>query len=166
MKKFAALSALLFILLMPSAGRAQKVQLFGGYSYFRQDTSGGNANLNGWEASGTLKGRLLGFTADFSGHYGSPFGPSTSLQTFLFGPQLSIPLPIFSPFVHALVGGARESSGGLSDTAFATALGGGVDTHIAPFLSYRLFQVDYLATRFGSNTQNNIRVSTGIVIRF
>jgi hypothetical protein len=166
MKKIAALPVLLIVMLMPSAARAQKLQLFGGYSYFRQDNPAGKANLNGWEVSGALKGRVLGFAADFSGHYGSPFGPSTSLQTYLFGPQLSLPLPIFSPYVHALVGGARESSGGISDTAFATAIGGGIDTHIAPFFSYRLFQVDYLATRFGGSTQNNLRVSTGLVFNF
>jgi hypothetical protein len=166
MKRLAALSALLVVMLMPSAARAQKVQLFGGYSYLRQDTGAGKVNLNGWEASATLKNTWLGFTADFSGHYGSPFGPSTSVQTFLFGPQLSLPVPIISPYVHALVGGARASSGNSSDTAFAAAFGGGIDTHMAPFLSYRLFQVDYLATRFGGHTQNNLRVSTGLVIHF
>jgi len=166
MKKFAVFPGLLVLLLMPSAARAQKVQLFGGYSYLRQDTGADKVNLNGWEASATLKNTWLGVTADFSGHYGSPFGPSASVQTFLFGPQLSLPVPFVSPYVHALVGGARESSGNVSDTAFAAAFGGGIDTHIAPFLSYRLFQVDYLATRFGGRTQNNLRVSTGLVLHF
>ncbi len=166
MKKFAALPALLVILMLPSAARAQKVQVFGGYSYLRLDTGAGKVNLNGWEASATVKNTWLGLTADFSGHYGSPQGTSTSVQTFLFGPQLSLPVPFVSPYVHALVGGAREASGNFSDTAFAAAFGGGVDAHIAPLLSYRLFQVDYLATRFGGNTQNHLRVSTGLVIHF
>jgi hypothetical protein len=166
MKKLAALPVLLVILTLPSAARAQKIQVFGGYSYLRQDTGAGKINLNGWEASATIKNTWLGLTADFSGHYGSPFGPSASTQTFLFGPQLSLPVPIISPYVHALVGAAREASGNFSDTAFAASFGGGIDTHIAPFLSYRLFQVDYLATRFGGSTQNNLRVSTGLVIHF
>jgi hypothetical protein len=166
MKKFAAILGVAVAMLMPCAARAQKVQLFGGYSYLRQDTGAGKVNLNGWEASATLKNTWLGVTADFSGHYGSPFGPSASVQTFLFGPQLSLPVPFVSPYLHALVGGARESSGNVSDTAFAAAFGGGIDTHIAPFLSYRLFQVDYLATRFGGRTQNNLRVSTGLVLHF
>ena len=166
MKKFAALPALLVVMLMPCAARAQKIQVFGGYSYLRLDTGAGKFNLNGWEASGTVKNTWLGFTADFSGDYGSPQGASTSVHTFLFGPQLSLPLPVLSPYVHALVGGAREASGNFSDTAFAAAFGGGIDTHIAPLLSYRLFQVDYLATRFGGSTQDHIRVSTGLVIHF
>lgn len=164
MRKLVLVLALVAI--APCAARAQKIQIFGGYSYLHLDNPAGKANLNGWELSGTVKGRWLGLTADFSGDYGSPFGPSTSLHTFLFGPQLSIPFPVFSPFVHALVGGARLSSGGLSQTALTTAVGGGVDAHIAPFFSYRIFQVDYLATRFGSGTQNNIRVSTGLVFHF
>lgn len=164
MRKLVLLLALLAV--VPCTARAQSLQLFGGYSYLRLNAPGEKVNLNGWEASGTLKNSWLGMTADFSGDYGTTLGSSTSLQTFLFGPQLSLPLPVFSPFVHVLVGGARESVGGYSDTAFATALGGGLDTHVAPFLSYRLFQVDYLATRFGGNTQNQLRISTGIVIHF
>ena len=54
MKKFAVFPALLMLLLIPSAARAQKIQLFGGYSYLRQDTGAGKVNLNGWEASATL----------------------------------------------------------------------------------------------------------------
>lgn len=164
MRKLVFAAALL--LFAPGLARAQKVQLFGGYSFLRLDTGAGKANLYGWEASGTFKKSWLGFTADFSGHYGSPFGPSTSLNTFLFGPQLSLPVPVITPYVHALVGAARESTGNLSDTTFAAALGGGLDTRISPLLSYRLLQVDYVATRFGGNTQNHLRFSTGLVIRF
>ncbi|MDE3135531.1 MAG: hypothetical protein KGL59_03065 [Acidobacteriota bacterium] len=166
MKKFAVLLGLSIFILMPCAARAQKIQLFGGYSYLRQDTNAGKFNLNGWEASATVKNTWVGFTADFSGHYGSPQGTSTSLHTFLFGPQVSLPVPFVSPYVHALVGAARQATGNVSDTVFAAAFGGGVDAHIAPLLSYRLFQVDYLATRFGGSTQNNLRISTGLVIRF
>ncbi len=167
MKKLVLLLGLaMFGMLAPHGARAQAVQVFGGYSYLRLDTQPGNANLNGWEVSGTINGSWLGFTADFSGDYGSPFGPSTSLNTFLFGPQFSLPLPRVSPFVHALVGAARLSTGGASGTVFAGALGGGIDTKIAPFFSYRVIQVDYLATRFGGSTQNNLRISTGLVFRF
>lgn len=121
-KRLAASPALVIVpLLIPSAARAQKIQLFGGSSYLRQDTPAGTANRHGGERSGTLKGAWLGFTADFSGHCGTPFGPSRSLQRCRFGPQLSLPPPVFSARVHARVGGARESSGGFSDTALAAA---------------------------------------------
>lgn len=160
-------SVFLFLCLavLPATAHAQRVEVFGGYSYLRLD-AGGGVNLNGWNLSVNVKPRSwVGLVGDFAGHYGSPFGPSTSQHTFLFGPQISLPAAV-SPFVHALVGGARLSTGNASSTAFAAALGGGFDSHVAPFLSYRLFQVDYLLTRFGGSTQNDLRVSTGIVIRF
>jgi len=82
-----------------------------------------------------------------------------------------------SPFAHALVGvghqavGARTSKGDpvvvLSsiESAFATALGGGIDNHIASFLSFRAIQIDYVVTRFHSGAQNQPRGSAVIVVR-
>jgi opacity protein-like surface antigen len=52
-----------------------------------------------------------------------------------------------------------------SDTSFAYALGGGLDYHLIPLISWRL-EGDMVQTRFFSNTQNNVRISTGIVIHF
>lgn len=173
---------------------AQSVQLFGGYSYVRASVPETNTiacpgptcpitnstyhpNLNGWELSGTYKpGHLIGFTADFSGHYGSIGSSSTHLQTYLFGPTVSLPGPI-SPFVHVLVGVAHERvgegspGGGLitlptTGNAFAAAIGGGIDVKVMPFVAWRAIQVDYLATRFTPSTQNQPRISTGIVLRF
>jgi hypothetical protein len=158
----------LFFLISLSAhaqGLSDKVELFGGYSYLRFDSSP-QVNLNGWELSGQYKFTdWLGGVADFSGDYGSPFGTSTSLHTFLFGPQISWPARV-SPFAHVLFGGAHFDGGGVSDTAFATAIGGGIDTKITHGISWRIIQGDYLLTRFGSQTQNNARISTGIVFRF
>lgn len=138
-------------------------------------------NLNGYEFSAAYKILpFLGLKADFSGHYGTVAGSSSGhVQTYLFGPELAFPAKV-SPFVHALLGAGHQAvgsgtaaSGGVpveilssSDTAFATALGGGIDLHIAPFLSFRAIQMDYLVTRFRSGTQNQPRASTGIVLRF
>ena len=73
------------------------------------------------------------------------------------------------PFAQALVGAAHmsESASFLSssDTSFAYALGGGIDYHLIPLISWRV-QGDLLQTRFFSNTQNNVRISTGIVVHF
>jgi hypothetical protein len=52
------------------------------------------------------------------------------------------------------------------DTAFATAIGAGIDVKPFPFVSIRLFQFDYLLTRFGGNTQNQPRASVGVVLHF
>lgn len=153
--------------LLPGIARAQSLEVYGGYSYLRLDTQPGKVNLNGWEASAAVRAfPWVRLRADFSGDYGSPFGPTTSVHTYLFGPELALPAPVFSPFVHVLIGGATIKTDGASDTAFATAIGGGLDTKIAPMLSWRIVQLDYLASRFGGSTQNNLRLSTGIVFRF
>jgi len=40
------------------------------------------------------------------------------------------------------------------------------DVKVAPFVSVRLIQVDYLRTQLHGATQNQPRVSAGIVLRF
>jgi hypothetical protein len=143
--------------------RAQdKAELFGGYSYMRFVSS----NLNGWEISGQYKFLdWLGGVADFDGHYGSIHGIGTSTYTFLFGPQISLPSRV-SPFGHLLLGGARNSTGGFGSSSFSMALGGGLDAELTDAINWRLVQVDYLLTQFGGGSQNNFRLSTGILIRF
>jgi opacity protein-like surface antigen len=73
----------------------------------------------------------------------------------------------FRPFAEAMigVGHVNVNSGGGSDTSFATALGGGLDYKIIRPVAWRL-QGDYVTTRFFGATQNNVRLSTGIVLRF
>jgi len=163
------LSLLLGLLCLVSfSARAQesdKVELFGGYTYERFNGSP-NSNLNGWELSGQYKfNDWLGGVADFDGHYGSPAGPSASVHTFLFGPQVSWPARV-SPFAHVLIGGAHFSAGGASDTSFSTAIGAGIDTKIVGGVYWRIIQGDYVMTRFFNSRQDNGRLSTGIVFRF
>src|SRR6267378_2120638 len=78
---------------------------------------------------------------------------------------LSWPAPI-SPFVHVLAGIGRIRTAGISDSSFSAAIGGGFDMHLAPFISWRIFQADDVVTRFFGGTQNNARFSTGLVFRF
>jgi hypothetical protein len=81
------------------------------------------------------------------------------------------PVGEITPFAQAPFGAAHISedaqSVGLSqsDTSFATALGGGIDYKLFAPIAWR-FQGDLLQTRYFSNTQNNLRLSTGIVLRF
>jgi opacity protein-like surface antigen len=58
-----------------------------------------------------------------------------------------------------------------SDTRFAMSVGGGFDYKLSDHFAIRPVKVDYLLSRFpetGTNaqTQNNLRVSTGVVFRF
>ena len=171
----------LSVLALTSVASAQvpKGNLFFGYSYLTADLNvNDRSNLNGWE--GSLEGKVLpfvGIVADLSGHYGSNNFPSStqiihvsgSEHNFIFGPRVSGSIGKFRPFAHALIGAGHVSVSATgfsaSDTSLATAIGGGLDYHLFPALAWR-FQGDYLQTRFFSNTQNNARLSTGIVLNF
>jgi opacity protein-like surface antigen len=162
--------------------------IFFGYSFENASSSAldniDRPNLQGWE--GSLEGKLapfFGIVTDFSGHYGSqsyvvptPNGLETLSITgheyeVLFGPRVSVPIGKITPFGEFMVGLAHISTGGSgvagspSNTSFATAVGGGIDYKIFRPVALRV-EGDYIRTNFFSTSQNNIRLSTGIVIRF
>jgi len=162
--------------------------IFVGYSFENTNWSGLNSDLtrpslNGWEAS--LEGKVfphVGLVTDISGHYGSesfvilpPAGPGPTRVTVtghewevLFGPRLSVPVGRLTPFAEAMFGVAHIHNGNFVDhtnTSFATALGGGVDFRLVRFLAARL-EIDWVHTQFFSTSQNNLRISPGLVLRF
>jgi hypothetical protein len=164
-----------------------------GFSYARANLSFKSAtaptisssNLNGWFISPEYKViPWLGVVGEFGGNYGnervvpfcevipicpSPLTANTNVQTFLAGPRASVSIGKVTPFAQALFGGAHTNASGtafsLSDTSFATALGGGLDFRLTKTLGWRV-QGDFLQTRFFSTSQNNYRFSTGLVVRF
>jgi len=143
---------------------AQRVEIFGGAQFEHLQY---NYNAVGWNASltGNFK-HVLGITGDFSGVYNS-HRSNSSVYTYTIGPVLSARLPVVQPFVHALFGGARASTSGVSDNAFAMLLGGGLDLGFRKGIAFRLVQADWLMTKFGDQTQDKQgRVSAGIVIKF
>jgi opacity protein-like surface antigen len=157
---------------------------------------GVDRDLRGWNASINYNlNKILGVKADFSGHYtdGAVFlSPVTDASakidtsdfTFLFGPQFSYRKnEKVVPFAHIMIGGVRRKISsppidvGFPDfpiiidpsstnTAFAAAFGGGLDIKLTNGLAFRLVQADYLLSRFGGFTQNNLRIGTGLVVRF
>jgi len=72
--------------------------------------------------------------------------------------------------VHALFGVDRFHvnviGGSGTDSAFAMAIGGGLDVPIKQKFAIRVAQVDWLRTNHFSAAQNNVRLSTGVVFRF
>jgi len=194
--KLLVLASLLVTVTTPCKAQ-DKVEFYGGYSYFRasvREVQNGpvlaslvteKTNLSGWEFSGQYKlYSFLGAVADFNGTYGTLRGANVREHTFLFGPQVSLPTKV-SPFAHALFGVAKESQDpipnailcpvgqpacGFSslgpDTSFASAVGVGIDAKFAPFLTVRLFQIDYVRTQLYGATQHQPRASAGIVIHF
>ncbi len=177
-------SVAVVVILLGSVAVAQdapSAEIFGGYQFFRANSglsiSGlDNFNLNGWNAAlNGYFGRFLGATADFSGSYGTPLlgevvGVRTHLHTFMFGPVVRAPLPKITPFAHLLIGGGRTSvtvaGNSSTETDFTWAAGGGVDVGVLPHVGLRLAQLDFLQTRVGNGTQDNLRYSVGVVLKF
>lgn len=146
-----------------------------------------SANLNGWNGSVEFKlHRWIGGVADFGGNYGTqttgpicppvglgpcspPINFSVSDHTFLFGPRASVSLGKFKPFVHGLLGGTRTKTtilgGSFTNTVFSTAIGGGLDTRIAKGFAWRV-QADDVRINFSGGAQHNLRLTTGLVLRF
>jgi opacity protein-like surface antigen len=158
--------------------------VFFGYSFENASSSALDGltrpNYHGWE--GSLEGKLapfIGLVTDISGHYGTqtfvlatPDGPVPTSVTghqyeVLFGPRVSVPVGKITPFGEFFVGVAHVSSNGFSptNTSWASALGGGLDYRLVPLVAVRV-EGDYIRTNFFSTSQNDIRISTGIVIRF
>jgi len=164
-----------------ATGNVPQVEVSGGYSYVRANpaNSNGGFNLNG--GSGSLTYNFTDhFSAvgEFGGYHfsGLPAGLSSTMYTYLFGPRISLRKSgRVTPFAQVLLGGGRlnASSGGVDagENGFAMAVGGGVDLNVNSRFAIRLVQADYLLTRFAnvngsSVTQNNARISAGLVFRF
>lgn len=105
--------------------------------------------------------------------------------TYLFGPRISYRNETrFTPFVQVLGGGVHAGpvttsactgtacSPLPSQNSFAMAAGGGLDIRLTHLISLRAVQAEYVMTRFASipadasGTQNDLRLSSGIVFRF
>ena len=104
--------------------------------------------------------------------------------SYLFGPRLSYrKYNRITPFAQALFGGAHANEVTLShctfsctllpsEDTFAMTAGGGLDVRVHRHFALRMIQAEYLMTRFqdystgNTATQNDVRLSAGIVYRF
>lgn len=175
-----------FCLLFGFAASAQdysKADVYVGYQYTRQHYGpGATFNMNGgvgqiavyptsWiglvgEISGNAVGSIHGFT-----------GSGGTLYSYMGGPRLTYRHGPIQPYVQALFGVAQLDGtlqarlGSSSSTAFSTAIGGGLEARLARHFGIRIIQGDYFLTRFTNPinarfTQNNFRLSSGLVLRF
>src|ERR1700689_3297619 len=120
-RKGSLLVGLLFLFSLGAGTRASaqdKVEVYGGYSFFHLQNSPGANNLNGFILSGEYKfARWFGAVVKVAGDYGGV----SSGTTYLVGPQVSFPARV-SPFAHILNGGAHYCQTGFNDISFATSL--------------------------------------------
>jgi opacity protein-like surface antigen len=176
-------SAMVFVLCLMSAAAMAQIptagNVFFGYSFNHGETGvTDTGTLNGWEAS--LEGGMLphiGMVADISQQYGKLYHPyiginaAETTSSVLFGPRVSFRVSKFRPYVHAMFGAGHLHEFNdyfgydHSETSFADAIGGGVDYHLAPWVSWRV-QLDALQTNFHSTWETNTRFATGLAVHF
>lgn len=153
-----------------------KVEVFGGYSYLFTSVGAGfkSTNFNGGTGSVAFNvNNWLGVVGDFGGYHTGNFAGthgSVNIISYTFGPKFAYRADKFTLFTQSLFGGAHASSNGTGINAFAMALGGGADVNVTPNIAIRAIQAEYVLTRFnfGVNpaSQNNLRVSVGVVFKF
>jgi opacity protein-like surface antigen len=163
---------------------APKFEVYGMYTYVQVDdqevgtdintngaTFGVEVNTNNWFG---LAGEF-GFGVD-NLDLGGGVEVDVDQWTLLFGPRFHARTERFSPFAHVLAGVAHAGAdtGGVSvdETAFALAIGAGADLNFNKNFAWRIVSADYLMTRFDApdpsraSRQDNVRVSTGVVLRW
>ena len=129
--------------------------------------------------------RNIGLVGNFSGTWantdfqdrlsGRTFNARIARYTLLFGPRFnwrnSSPL---IPFAHALFGVTRYDANFKNDdftcpdtneTAFAMALGAGLDIKAGDRIDIRPIQVDYLPVFFDNRREDGLRFSAGVKIK-
>jgi hypothetical protein len=123
------------------------------------------ANRSGWNTSVEKKYlRYFGLVADFGGQYGG-----VSQRSFLFGLRGGASIGRFRPFAEALFGAVQVQETGpatsKSEASFAEALGLGIDFRLMRLLSWRI-QADAIKAELTEFTQQNVRLSSGLAVRF
>jgi hypothetical protein len=186
MRRWLFLILLAFALPLDSAGQIiPHFAVFGGYTYAHNKYTGSNTgfSLNGWDGSFEVKPLpFISLVGDLSKQYGSPGGVRENQTSFLVGPQLSVPgIKNVIPFAHAMAGvvhGTTQQPGGciaipgvtcppfLTGNTFATAVGGGVDFKLKGPIWVRAVQIDWLHANLNPDHHAQMRLATGIVIRF
>jgi hypothetical protein len=169
MQKFLVLVVFLGLFSLPlMAQDYPKAEVFAGYQFLHSEGD----NFNGWNASATGNvNKVFGITGDFGGAYKTISGIDFKVYTYTGGPVINLNHEgTVNPFVHALLGGAHiigsASGASASVNGFTMMYGGGADIKMSKLLALR-GQVDWVYLRVsGIGSNKNVRLSTGIVLRF
>ena len=106
---------------------------------------------------------------------GQSFHARVSRYSLLFGPRYNFRNSSpFIPYAHALFGVTRYHAKfnnndftcpDTSETAFAMALGGGLDIRASKHIDIRAAQVDYLPVFFSNKREDGLRFTAGVKIK-
>ena len=126
----------------------------------------------GWQAgAGRDLSKNISLKADFGGQYKNVADFTLKEYQFLFGPEfITRGGEAVNGFGHVLFGGVHASCGQapgcVSQTGFSMGVGGGVDVRVAPGISLRFPQFDWIPSKFdGQWSKSNVRLAFGIVYK-
>jgi len=166
-------SAILVLCAAAHAQEVPRVEVAGSFSFLDANLRGPGQSLHLSGGGGSVAENLnswFGGRMEIHAFGGTVSGTSVTAQTYTYGPVFSYrKFERFTPFADLQLGAIHASTGylGISTSAvrFAMAAGGGTDINLNRRAAIRL-QADYLMTRFLDLRQDNLQVSTGLVIRF
>ena len=184
-----AAAAVLFAFVAPvfaqttnsAAPLRRTIDLSAGYTYLHANAPPGGCgcfSMNGGSASAAFGlTPSLSLAADFGVTHAGNILNSTetlTLTTYLFGPRYTLRSHVgrVLPYGQVLLGGAHSASNFVFNSGgngFSMLAGGGVDVPFKKHWAWRAVQMDYPLTRIpngSANTQNNFRVTTGLVYGF
>jgi outer membrane immunogenic protein len=182
-----AAAAVLFAFAAPvraqttAAPLKRTIDLSAGYTYLHANAPPGGCgcfSMNGGSASASF-----GLTPSFSlaadlgvTHAGNILNSTETLTltTYVFGPRYTLHSHMgrVAPYGQLLLGAAHSASNFVFNNGgngFSMMTGAGVDVPFKRHFAWRAVEVDYLLTRIpnsAANTENNVRVTTGLVYRF
>ena len=185
-KRIAVLAGFLIGTVTPAFGQQATVatpqfETSASYSFIRASAAnaGGGFNLNGGSATVAYNfSDRFAVVADIGAYRfsGLPSGLTSTMYTYMFGPRVTFRRwSRVAPFAQVLLGGGRlnASAGGVDagENGLAMPAGGGLDVPLHRHFAIRVIQAEYLMTRFdrvdgSSATQNDVRISVGLVLRF
>jgi len=146
-----------------------------GNSFFQQ---GGAAEIHAHLFGGL--GVVASLTGEHAGRGATGAAPISLIST-VFGPRYTFaPMRRASFFIEGMAGevnafqstfpaAAGSATPRTSASSLAVLTGGGIDWNVSRHLAIRAVQADWLHTQLpngGDNTQNNLRLGAGLVIKF
>jgi outer membrane immunogenic protein len=161
------------------SGQTSAVELGFNYTYIRANAPPAACGCFSMGGGGHLVVNMphgLSLVADLDATHASKINGTTQSITvfnYLVGPRYSYRTSSrFTPYVQVLLGGSEELSNDAfvqNSNAFAVSGGGGVSRVLTPHLAWNIVEVDYIYSRLPNavnDHQNDLRVSTGITLRF
>lgn len=165
MKKLIGVAVLVCMTsLFGMAGETPKPEVFGGYQFTSTD--------GGWHGNGfsTSANFYIWKNVGVTGDLGAGYSQGINLYTYTAGPVVAFPKGKFSPYVHALFGGAHTGAAGVGVSGSTIMFGGGMDFG-KKRLVFRAINLDWMRLSFtaagvSASSNNNVRINTGFLYRF